>query len=966
MGLLDRFRAQPRWKNASPAIRAAAVEELPLDQQDTLISIAREDRDPGVRIAALRKVIDPAVVASIGRADADEGVREEAVTLLVDLASGAFEGTDQAESLAALNGLSEAKQFVSVARTATNEAVARAALDRLVDEAALAAVARKAAMPSVRLDALRRLIAPAELTNVALRTEFKDVALAAVERLSARDLLCQVADHAKNKTAAKRARALLRAIDAEAEATGVKTAVPVVDPAVEAEKRRLRTGTALCEELEALATAGLDEGEATLAEIDRSWAGLEQVDSALTARFEAARTAAQGALSLHLAERAERARIRQANAEAIAARRSLCEQVDAIAGEETPARIDEARTEWAALPVLSDAAEADRCTKRFEESCRAALARHHSLVQQRATREKAGRLCQEAERLADGASFPQARTEAQALRRAWHQLTAAGFDDPALIARFDAADARLRDREMAAREHRELALQENHVRLQALCTELEGLAKTEELSLKQAEHALREARAALDDSAPLPTRQDRDAIDDRLKAVLSALFPKVQELRDMDEWQRWANAGIQEELCERVEKLMQVDDLAAAAKQLRDVQAQWKQVAIAPRDQSQALWARFKAGSDAARARCDVYFTKLAEEQASNRARKISLCEQVEALSSSTDWIKTANAIKALQAEWKTIGGAPRALERALWERFHAACDAFFTRRREDMQHRKEEWAANLARKEALCQQAEAIADTTEWQEGIEQIKRLQAEWKTVGPVRKTRAEEIWQRFRIACDKFFEAYQQREHGAVSSAIAEAEAVCQELESLLPAAGADAPAAPEALGETVTDLRKRWSLKIAGLPRERAIRMGDRFMHALARLTEAWPASFAGTDIDPETNARRMEELCLQVERLLASDQGAGAPAELADDESPATLLARQLREALATNTIAGRQDETAKWKAVSEQIRSAQAAWKKIGPVPESMSRTLNARFQRACTRVAEKIDQQRRGLVTR
>lgn len=969
MGLLDRFRAQPRWKNASPAIRTIAVQEMPLDQQDTLVSIAREDRDSGVRIAALKKVIDPAVIAAIGRADADERVREEAATLLVDLALGAFEGTDQAESLSALNGLTEPKHFVAVARAAGSEAVAKAALGRVQEEVALGAIARKAALPSVRLEALTRVTGPAELLAVALRTDFKDVALAAVERLSARGLLEQVADRAKNKTAARRARALVRTIDAAAAAA--KTVVPAAaqgpDASVEAERQRVRRATSLCERLEALATAGLDEGEAALAEIDRSWRGLEQVDAIPMARFEAARANAQQALARHLEEDAERARIREANAGAMVVRQALCEQTDAIVGEDTPSRIEDARAAWTALADLFDVAEAGRWTRRFDESCRAALARHQSLVRQRTNREKAGQLCAEAERLAGGNPFPQARADVQALRRAWQQLSAAGLEDAALVARFTEADARLRDRETEAREQRARALQENREKLQALCTELEALAASEGLTLKQAERALRDARAVLDESAPLPTLQDREAVDDRLKNILSALFPKVQELRDMDEWQRWANAGVQEELCQRVEKLMEVADLASAARQLREAQVQWKQVAIAPREQSQALWARFKATSDEVRARCDVYFTQQAEVQASNGARKAALCEQAEAMSSSTDWIKTADAIKALQAEWKTVGAAPRAREKALWERFHGACDAFFTRRREDLQHRKEEWAANLARKDAICQQAEAIANTTEWQKGIEEIKRLQTEWKTIGPVRKTRADEIWTRFRGACDKFFEAYQQREQLAASSVIAEAEAVCQELEGLLAEAGAEAPQAPDALAENVAELRKRWSEKIASLPRERALRMGERFVHTLARLTETWPAGFAGTDIDPEVNVRRLEELCVQVERLLAPEAESGlSPEPAADDESPSTQLARQLREALATNTIAGRPDETAKWKSVSEQVRAAQSAWKKGGPVPEAAARTLNARFQRACTRVAEKIDQRHRGLATK
>jgi hypothetical protein len=963
MGLLDRFRAQPRWKNGNPAIRIAAVEELPLDRQDTLVSIAREDRDAGVRIAALKKVIDPGLLAAIGKADADARVREEVDALLVDVASGVFEGTDQAESLAALSSLTETRQLVAVARSAAHEAVARAALDRLHDDTALAAVARKAALPPVRLEALSRVGGAAEIASVALRSDFKDVAVAAVDRLSARDVLEDVADRAKNKTAAKRARTLARAFAVEAEAAA-KAQARVVDAAAESAKERARAAATLCRRLEALAASDSDEGEALLAEIERGWQAVGEVDAALAARFSAARSAAREAISRHHAERAERARLRQVSAEAVAARRELCEQVDASAGDEIPGRTEEAKSAWAALPVLSDAAEARRWTLRFEQACRAALDRHDTLARRRAAGDKAQRVCEAVERLADSGVFPEARSEAQALRREWQEVRTLGLDDEAATARFAAADARLREREAVSREEHARLLGANLARLQALCVELEAVAATEGLSLKQGERAVHEARAAIDEAAPLPSRQDREAVDNRLKTVLSTLFPRMQELRDMDDWQKWANAGVQEDLCRRIEQLMQVEDLAVAARQLRELQARWKQVASAPKGQSQALWTRFKTASDAVRARCDVYFVKVAEDQASNAAGKEALCQQAEALSASTDWIKTAEAIKALQAEWKSVGPAFRQQEKALWERFHAACDSFFTRRREDLQQRKQEWAGNLALKEAICERAEAIAGTTEWVTGAEEIKRLQAEWKTIGPVRKTRADEIWKRFRAACDAFFEAYQQRHHAAASTAISEAEQMCAQVEALLPAPDAVAPAALDGTGKTVVEVRRRLAEKLTGLPRDRALVLSDRFQHALSRIIETWPASFVGTDLDPAANASRMEALCVQVESLLSAGQDAASASAPSDDESPAAQLARQLREALATNTIAGRPDDTAKWKAASEQVRAAQAAWKKIGPVQEAASRTLTTRFQRACTRVGEKIDQSRRGAV--
>src|SRR5690606_23403647 len=156
--------------------------------------------------------------------------------------------------------------------------------------------------------------------------------------------------------------------------------------------------------------------------------------------------------------------------------------------------------------------------------------------------------------------------------------------------------------------------------------------------------------------------------------------------------------------------------------------------------QGEAMWRRFKTAQDEVYNRTATQFAAQSAERAANLARKQSLCERAEALADSSDWVRTASEIQALQAEWKTIGPVSRGHERAIWERFRAACDRFFTRRQEDLKRRKEEWAGNLARKEALCEKAETLAESTEWESAAAQLKQLQAEWKTIGPVRKAKS----------------------------------------------------------------------------------------------------------------------------------------------------------------------------------------------------------------------------------
>ena len=245
---------------------------------------------------------------------------------------------------------------------------------------------------------------------------------------------------------------------------------------------------------------------------------------------------------------------------------------------------------------------------------------------------------------------------------------------------------------------------------------METLAVAEQISLKAGDRALRDIKDAIENRAPLPSKKDRQELQARLEGARTRLGPRVQELRDADEWQRWANLQVQEELCKEMEALKSEENLDVGSRKMRELQARWKQVALAPRAQGEAMWRRFKTAQDEVFARTSAHLAAQNEERAASLVAKQALCERAEALADSTDWVKTAAEIQGLQAEWKKVGPVSRGHEKAVWERFRAACDKFFTRRQEDLKHRKEEWASNLAKKEALCEKAEALAESTEWE----------------------------------------------------------------------------------------------------------------------------------------------------------------------------------------------------------------------------------------------------------
>jgi hypothetical protein len=313
--------------------------------------------------------------------------------------------------------------------------------------------------------------------------------------------------------------------------------------------------------------------------------------------------------------------------------------------------------------------------------------------------------------------------------------------------------------------------------------------------------------------------------------------------------------------------------------------------------------------------------------------------------------VKTADQIKALQAEWKSIGPVTRGHERAIWERFRAACDTFFTRRQEDLKQRKHDWTENLNKKEALVAEAELLAQSSEWEKAASRIKHLQVEWKNIGPVKRSKSEAIWQRFRAACDLFFERFKNRDQAALQGKVADRETAVAELEALVALESAPEDAMPDDLLPKVQAARARW-VQGPELPRHTLAPLADRVNAAMLALVTRWPQAFAGTDLDPGATRERMTKLIAKVEKLLPAES-----AEPVKDLSPAELLARQWREALAANTMgagAARQAEDARQRAAEQEVRTAQSAWSRLGPLADEERKPLQERFDRAVRKFFE------------
>ena len=231
-----------------------------------------------------------------------------------------------------------------------------------------------------------------------------------------------------------------------------------------------------------------------------------------------------------------------------------------------------------------------------------------------------------------------------------------------------------------------------------------------------------------------------------------------KELRDLD-WKR--NLEAKSSLCEQAEALTEANAVVEAFHKLQKLHEEWREIGPVSMEHKESLWERFKAASTIINRRHQEHFEGIKAEQLSNFERKSALCEEIEKMVSEAPtshkaWNKASERLQAIQAEWRTIGFAPKKDNNKVYDRFRAACDKFFEVKHSFYAESKDEMAKSLEVKTTLCERAESIAERDDWAKATEELLSLQAEWKKSGAVSRKHADAVWKRFRSACDKFFE------------------------------------------------------------------------------------------------------------------------------------------------------------------------------------------------------------------
>ncbi len=230
------------------------------------------------------------------------------------------------------------------------------------------------------------------------------------------------------------------------------------------------------------------------------------------------------------------------------------------------------------------------------------------------------------------------------------------------------------------------------------------------------------------------------------------------EFRDLDFKK---NLELKTELCEKAEALESEPNVVVAFKELQKLHEDWKELGPVAKEYREAIWERFKAITTVINKKHQNFFEELKEEQKKNLAEKTALCDAAEAIVNSefhesNDWNVATKKMEELQSKWKNIGFAAKKENQKIYDRFREACDKFYDAKRVYYANFKNIMEENLAKKIALCEQAEALMHSEDWRKTTDQLINIQKQWKEIGPVARKQSDLVWKRFRAACDFFFD------------------------------------------------------------------------------------------------------------------------------------------------------------------------------------------------------------------
>ncbi len=290
--------------------------------------------------------------------------------------------------------------------------------------------------------------------------------------------------------------------------------------------------------------------------------------------------------------------------------------------------------------------------------------------------------------------------------------------------------------------------EENLAAKQQVIEDLKALVDTQE-DVSSSFPAFREIQNRWREIGPVPAQNFRN-LNDTYQFLVEKFYDMVKINRDLRDLDFKKNLEAKEAFCQEAERLAENENVVDAFRELQKLHEQWKEFGPVAKE--------FREVNK----KYQAYFEGQKEKFAENLQAKTALCEKVEAfaaqeIASSNEWNAISKKIEDIQKEWRSIGFASKKDNQKIYDRFRAACDAFYGRKRDFYSQYKDSMNENLDKKLAIIEKAEALKESKEWKKTTDLFIELQKEWKEIGAVPRKKSEQLWKRFRAACDAFFDA-----------------------------------------------------------------------------------------------------------------------------------------------------------------------------------------------------------------
>ena len=792
MGFFPFGRKAP---SSDPIKRLEEIRRLSDRSQSRFFSLAKEDSDSGVRLAAARRVTDTDMLFTL------KG------------------GSDAAVAAVAVETLS--RQAAEHCREAKSPERAKELLELVRSESALAEMVLRSAHPQVQDLALERLLGIAAtdsttLTTVAVQDQDGRFGRAIVGRLE-RSALKDVSRKAKNPSVREEAAKRLKILDAE---------VDKPSPARRRQERRDALA-AICETLEGLKSAAVSEIRIGLTQSETDWKKVLDQHSDLGS--DDGLTAMQRRLI----------GIRESLTEQVSLQTAPVEEAPPVPVQEEQALAVASETE-APTPAVSEPAPSTPAQPLLSEEQTTAVLN----------------LLAKADQAAAQADLREADRALQVLHKEMLMLSAKLPERFDLEDRFQTIRRRLKDRQEERRREQETQRLERAKTLEALCGDYDTLAQTAQTAkasdliagLKDLDQRWRQV-GPLPPALLDPLRQRVHAAKDTINAVIRQQF-------EAQDWERFARIPKAEALIESMTALAQVEDLTLAFAQLKELQKQWKELGQLPRERSQALWDAWKAASDVQYQRLSPLFAERDVERGKNLEQKRALLDELERLvtenvsaqQGTPETIERLRRCHELLDTWDTIGHVPREESDAIWQRFRTITGSLRGQKAAHRAQCESEEKENLMRKQGLLSTAQDLLQDVElWKAGkmpgrsegdfLRELKDLQRSWRDIGHVPREQMD-IHGRWRELCDKIwahFGEYLEKRKALELENLAKKEAILKEFEELL------TEERPHWFATQMDDIRERWRT-IGQVPRDNYDTIRDRWQDLCSRYDAAAQAS----------------------------------------------------------------------------------------------------------------------------